>query len=120
MGIYIGTIGRRDASRLRVNMPAQLDLIGGVKRCLIADVSLSGARVFLDDPPKTGEFGVLLVSNLKTFGTIVWASKKACGFRFDESISNADLIGLRQVNDLSTDIAKQDVEEFARKWVQGG
>ena len=119
MGVEIGIIGRRDSSRLRLALPAKLDLIGGVQRCILADISVSGARVMLKDAPRPGEFGVLQLDALEAFGMVVWSSPEGCGFRFDEKISERDLLLLRQSEDHLAKVDKEESIEFARKWVQG-
>jgi len=120
MGVELGIIGRRGSSRLRLALPAMVDLVGGVRRCILADISLTGARVELADAPKPGEFGVLQIGSLEAFGMIVWSGPEGCGFRFDEKISERDLVLLRQAEDQTAEEAKNASIKFARNWVEGG
>lgn len=120
MGIELGIIGRRDSSRLRLALPAKLDLVGGAKRCILADISVSGARVVLQDGPKPGEFGVLQLDALEIFGMVVWSGPEGCGFRFDDMIGERELVLLRQNEGAKSEDEKIASFEFARKWAQGG
>ena len=119
MAKMIANIGRREKSRLRTELRAKLDLVGGAKQCLLSDISKTGARIELSDPPHAGECAFLFAQGIEAFGTIVWRSHKACGLRFDEEIRDGQLIALRQSYEAIDKLEKQELTEFARKWVNG-
>ena len=119
MGQVIAHIGRREKSRLRLELRARLDIVGGIKQCLVTDISKTGARIEVDTPPRPGECCMLLADTLECFGTVVWRSNTACGLRFDEEIRDGQLIGLRHNSEVAADVEKREVKSFARKWARG-
>ena len=119
MGVYSNYIGRRGGSRLRLSMLARLDLVSGQRRCLTADISVSGARIVIASPPKPGEFGVLKLDDIEAFGVVVWSSEDCIGFRFDDNVSEQQLFGLRMSGDCNLDREQREAREYARKWVEG-
>jgi hypothetical protein len=120
MEMEAAIIGRRKSSRLRLERPACLDLVVGLRRCVVLDMSQSGARIVLKCPPKPGEFGVLQIDSLDVFGLVVWSSSKACGFRFEEEIGERDILVFEQTPKTNLHKDKQGSIEFANEWTQGG
>ena len=112
-------IGRRGSSRLRLGIDAKLDLIGGKRPCVLIDISATGVRLSLNNPPKPGECAVLQIENIEAFGTVVWRNSNCCGIRFDKSIREGALIQLRQSSSTSVQAERLETLEFAQKWAQG-
>lgn len=112
-------IGRRGNSRLRLHVPALLVLVDGRARCLLDDISRTGARLAIARPVIVGEDAVLRCGAIECFGRIVWAEADACGLEFDEPLDKATLLGMREVGD---HIAEAEIEQrrrMAREWVAG-
>lgn len=111
----LAQINRRDDSRLRVELNAKLDLVSGLKSCILNDISRTGARIELPNPPRAGECGVLMIADIKAFGMIVWRSKIGCGLRFDHSLHESALIKLQQTGEEFAEIGHAAQSEFAQK-----
>lgn len=122
---YVQSItGRRGGGRLRLGLKGSLDLVSGCKSCEVVDLSLCGARLRMNIPPRAGEWGVLEVNGLDVFGRVVWRRERLCGLNFDEPISNEQLLDFRIRGEqlYNEQVAREQAEpvEFARSWVHGG
>lgn len=73
---------RRAFQRVRVDCPARLETAGSYRSVHLCDLSRSGARVLLDDPPVEGTIALLRWQTHESLCTIVWASDVACGVNF--------------------------------------
>ena len=89
--------GRRAEMRAPVRLPVSAETLDGTKRIALLEVSLSGARVEGAGLPGAGRDIVLMCGSVEAFGTIAWAAGERRGIRFDEAISPADIVALRNV-----------------------
>ncbi|MEP2180769.1 MAG: PilZ domain-containing protein, partial [Marinomonas sp.] len=96
MGQPLIHLDRRATLREPLALAAQLDCVGGVKICTLQDISKTGARLDLPNPPWPGECAALKAGDIDVFGIIVWRSHAACGLRFDHEIREGRLIEMHQ------------------------
>ena len=74
---------RRQHKRIRILLTGNVSLGGRVKDCTILDVSLSGARICLPQPPAYREAGTLELSRFGGFrAEVAWRHKEQAGLRF--------------------------------------
>lgn len=111
--------GRRSQPRLRLGLPAVLDMVGGAEKCRLIDLSEGGAAIECEMPHRAGVAGLLLCEELEAFGEIVWSAGRQCGFRFDEPLAESQIIAMRLA--APAVLARRDTsaEDFARNWVAG-
>ena len=81
-GSAVGLAERRAFDRVRVDCPARLETAGSYRSVHLCDLSLSGARLLLNDPPAEGTTALLRWQTHESLCTIVWASDVACGVAF--------------------------------------
>lgn len=122
---YVQSItGRRDGGRLRLGLKGSFDLVSGCKSCEVVDLSVWGARLRMNIPPRAGVWGVLVVDELDVFGRVVWRRERLCGVNFDEPISNEQLLDFRirgeQLYEEQLARERNAPAEYARTWVEGG
>jgi hypothetical protein len=72
--------GNRHGNRLRLGLPASLGLTHETRKCLLDDISASGARLRIDKP-------------LTVYGAIAWEKNGQCGLRFDSPLPREDMEG---------------------------
>ena len=89
--------GRRRNGRLRLRLRARLITIHGTTTGVLADLSITGARIRLREPVPSAGDALLQWEGREAFGMIVWASECECGILFDEPLPEAVLIGMRDV-----------------------
>lgn len=112
--------GRRDAARLRLNLPARIVLITGHFPCQLIDMSQTGACICVPGiPPAIGASAVLEVNGIEAFGTVVWRRATQFGVKFDERVPMSDMVALRTVHDYYDTIEKDRRLDQAREFVQG-
>ena len=82
---------RRGAARSRIDCPVRLHLMVGVRAGSLWDLSETGARIQLDQPPKVGAEALLKWQTYEAFCRVVWVTDDMCGIAFDRPLSSAML-----------------------------
>lgn len=112
-------VGRRSAPRLRLSIPVRLVTISETRRCVLLDVSRSGAQISLPKPLAEGEAGFLHFAGYEVFGCVVRKGTGLNGLEFDLELGNADVLAIRHyAENYQTDERRALMEE-ARAWVMG-
>jgi hypothetical protein len=97
MGMHsfpLGQRGSRHFNRLRLGVPAQLVLTHETRKCLIDDISATGARLRIFQPLAERQSAQLSFHELKLFGTVMWLRGRECGLRFDQPLDPEDMQGM--------------------------
>ena len=110
---------RRTSSRLRLNLPAHLTLIGRSSACLIENISHTGAQLVVDTAPLRGEEGQLRCEDVKAFFRTVWGAGNLVGVEFDEAIPLHQILELHRINDAYSQDQQMEARRAARRWVAG-
>jgi hypothetical protein len=112
--------GKRAAARVRLHLPARVELLSGTQKCFLEDLSVSGAAIIpRDGLPKVGDSVVVICNPIDAFGMVVWARHGRFGVMFDEPLPLAQVVALRHVADNHADSERQRFRDEARAWVQG-
>jgi hypothetical protein len=112
--------GRRAASRVRLGIPAQVLLIQGLEKCMLDDLSQSGARVTIAAKlPVPGAGVILRARGLEVFGSVVWSQGARFGILFEEPLPLRDVVNLRHFADAYVDHERAIQRRNARSFVQG-
>lgn len=86
--------GSRKLNRLRLGVPATLELTHEKRNCEIDDISMAGARLKIDRPLAPGQGLILSFHELRAFATVVWVRGNNCGLRFDPKLDPEDMQGM--------------------------
>lgn len=113
-------IGRRGAARLRLSIPARLVSLYEAHRCIVLDLSRSGARVSLDHPLDIGDGAFLHLGEIDHFASVVRQSEGANGLEFDVPLTEEQVLSVRQYAEGFEAQVKREWRERARDWVMGG
>ncbi len=116
----LANVGRRRAARLRVSVPAKLITVTGTQRCLLIDVSRTGAQIALSRPLSIGDAGFLQVGGLELFGSTIREGAGANGLDFDVEMSDEDVLVIRRYAETYQMDERKALMAEARKWVTGG
>lgn len=112
-------VGRRGAPRLRLSIPARLVTVTEMRRCVVLDISRSGAQVSLAKPLAVGEGGFLHFAGSEVFVSVIREGKGLIGVEFDVLLTDEDVLAIRRyAEDYETDERKALLNE-ARAWVMG-
>ncbi|EAQ27716.1 hypothetical protein NAP1_08987 [Erythrobacter sp. NAP1] len=116
-------VGRRGAPRLRLAIPAKLVSRYDTRRCILVDLSLTGAKVSLQDPLAKGEDALLQVGTLEPFGEVVRCQKGVhggtVGLSFDPPLREADVLGVRAFAERYEEDEVRALRAEVRRWVTG-
>ncbi|MEE4337811.1 PilZ domain-containing protein [Erythrobacter sp.] len=115
----IANTGRRSAARLRVSLPARLISIEGERACVLVNLSRTGAMVAVEGPVRVGENAVLSCAELEAFGEVVRADGGLYAMRFDDPISEAEVIAIRRLYDNFEERERRSLVDTVRDWVTG-
>ncbi|MEO0030891.1 MAG: hypothetical protein RIS94_649 [Pseudomonadota bacterium] len=112
--------GRRQASRLRLGIPAKVILLGGTFDCRLDDLSQSGARIAIAAAmPTPGSDAVLTVNGIEAFGMVRWARMQRFGVEFDAPLPLEQVVAIRHFADNYAAHAQEQQLRVAREYVQG-
>lgn len=86
--------GSRSLNRLRLGAQANIVLTHESRRCLIDDISMTGARLRIERALAVGQTAVLQFHELKLYAAVVWVRGTECGLRFDQPLELEDMQGM--------------------------
>ncbi|MEM7703864.1 MAG: PilZ domain-containing protein [Pseudomonadota bacterium] len=115
----IENVGRRGAPRLRLSIPGRLITVSQTQRCVLLDLSRTGAQIGLAKPLTVGEAGFVRFAEFEVFGTVIRSAQGSNGIEFDVEMPDGDILATRRfAEEYELDERKALMEE-ARAWVMG-
>lgn len=111
--------GRRGAPRLRLSIPAKLITVSETRRCVLLDVSRTGARIGIAKPLDVGDAGFLRFADFEVFGCAIRKEDGRNGLEFDIELSDEDVLATRHYAETCQMSERDALLEQARLWVLG-
>ncbi|WP_374531811.1 PilZ domain-containing protein [Novosphingobium sp.] len=112
--------GKRQASRLRVKLPAKAVLLNGQRRASLCDLSQSGARIGHPDLPILNGEILLEWCGFEAFGWVVWSKPGLSGISFYDPIPKDWVLATRNLDSAGEVPGEAHItREHARAWVEG-
>lgn len=112
-------IGRRSAPRLRLSLPGQLIAVERVHRCILLNLSRSGAQVAILDALRVGEGAILRCGGIDDFGIVTRSEFGLNALQFEEPLSNSQVLEIRHLFENFEERERRALMDTARKWVTG-
>ena len=117
------TTGRRAAPRLRLAIPARFVSIYSTQRCVLIDLSRTGARMAVAAPVAPGQPGYLEVERMEIFGTIVRVQPGGeiaiNALAFDAPIAQSAVLKIRAYAEGLEARTQLALRDSVRRWVTG-
>jgi hypothetical protein len=111
---------RRGEARVRLHLPARIILLTGTERCILEDLSVTGAAVIPEGPlPQPGACAILQCEGVEAFGQVRWSRFGRCGVMFEDKLPLEQVVWLRHHADDFEVTERARQMESARAWVQG-
>jgi hypothetical protein len=114
-----GKQGQRGMARLMLGVPGSLAMSHATLRCLIDDISASGAKIRCEAPLGHGTVAELRFEERREFCTIAWARGGRAGLRFDRKLTLEDIEYFRWIAANPQDWARESQSSAAREWSSG-
>lgn len=115
--------GRRAAPRLRLAIPARFVSIYATQRCMLVDISRTGARIALAAPVAMGQCGYLEIDRFEIFGAVVRMHREGevafNAIAFDDPIASDAVLLIRTYAEGLEVRAHLALREQVRRWVSG-
>lgn len=112
-------IGRRSAPRLRLSLPGQLIAVERVHRCIVLNLSRSGAQVAILDALREGEGAILRCGLIDHFAIVTRSEFGLNALQFEEPLTDAQVIEVRHLYENFEERERRALMETARQWVSG-
>lgn len=116
-------VGRRNAPRLRLSLPARLISLHDTHRCILIDLSCTGAQVGMAEPLKIEETAILEIAGQEIFCEVVRVAigenGGANGLLFDPPLEHADVLDMRRYGETYLDQELRGFRSEVRAWVEG-
>lgn len=112
-------VGRRSAPRLRLSLPGQLVAVERVHRCILLNLSRSGAQVAILDALREGEGAILRCGVIDQFAVVTRSQFGLNALQFDEPLSHAQVLEIRHYHENFEERERRNLIETARRWVNG-
>lgn len=115
--------GRRNAPRLRLSIRADLITLYERTRCILIDLSVTGAQIGLEAPLRIGDTAILQVADLEPFGEVVRADRGphggVNGIVFDPPLSEEQVLRVRAFAEQYEKSEARALRDEVRNWVSG-
>lgn len=119
----LAPVGRRGSARLRLSIPAQLISLYGSYRCILIDLSCSGAQVGLEEPLDENETVFLQIAGLELFCEVVRAAQGpnggVNGLVFDPPLLDQDVLDMRTYAESYRADDLRGLRSEVKDWVNG-
>ena len=112
-------IGRRAAPRLRLSLPGQLVAVERVHRCILLNLSRTGAQVAILDALREGEGAILKCGAIDHFAVVTRSEFGLNALEFEEPLTDAQVIEIRHYHENFEERERRALVETTRKWVNG-
>jgi hypothetical protein len=112
-------IGRRTAPRLRLSLPGQLVAVDRVHRCILLNLSRSGAQVAILDALREGDGAILRCGVIDHFAVVTRSEFGLNALQFEEPLTDREVLEIRHYHENFEERERRALMETARKWVTG-
>ncbi|MEP1422552.1 MAG: PilZ domain-containing protein [Erythrobacter sp.] len=116
-------VGRRAAARLRLAIPARLVSLYGTHRCILIDLSSTGAQLGLEKPLAAKEAGFLQIAGQELFCEIVRTDQGPNGgingLVFDPPLIEQDVLDMRRFAEHYELDELRGLKSEVKDWVEG-
>lgn len=116
-------IGRRGAPRLRLSIPAKVISLYGTTRCILLDLSTSGAQLGLEEPLQVEETVFLHIAGYELFCEVVrlayGPNGGVNGLVFDPPLQNQDVLNMRAYAESYQAEELRGLRSEVKDWVAG-
>jgi hypothetical protein len=112
---------KRSQGRLAVRLVARLASRVRSHSAILENISKSGAKLSIDDPPKVGSEVILQWHGNELLGEVSWSSATQCGLVFAATVPPELLQGALALDEAAHVPDELDVgAATARAWLDGG
>jgi PilZ domain len=111
--------GRRDHSRVRLDLPGDFVLLDGLRKCRIRNLSVTGASVEIEPTPRLHANGFLRFAGQEMFVRVIWSNAGRCGVEFDCPVPCDLLLTMRDLSQHIPTMERARQEQAIRDWVNG-
>lgn len=101
--------------RRRVVLIGTVETLSGCTTVSLRNLSCTGAMVEADRAPEAGKEVILKAPGLDCFATVVWSDGRRCGLRFDEPLTQAQVLELHRV---TPEVVRSAEARAAAEWFQ--
>lgn len=116
-------VGRRKSPRLRLSIPARFISLYGTHRCILMDLSRTGAQLCMERPFRIDETGLLEIANREVFCEVVRKDQGKNGgingLVFDPPLEEQDVLDIRRYAETYQVDEMQALRSEVRDWVHG-
>jgi hypothetical protein len=119
VGDCANAVGRRSAPRLRLSLPARFVAVERTHRCILLNLSRSGALIAILDSLREGESGFLHCGSLSAFTTVTRSEFSLNALQFEDGIGHEDVLDIRRYYETFEERERRQLIETARRWVSG-
>lgn len=92
-----GKLGNRKMARLATEIDAGLVLPERSARCRLENISRTGCRLQLGEPPRVGATVLIRVERIEAMGIVAWVRGNRCGIKFPEPLAVRELERVRWI-----------------------
>ena len=112
-------VGRRAAPRLRISLPGQLIAVDRVHRCILLNLSRTGAQVAILDAMREGEGAILKCGVIDHFAIVTRSEFGLNALEFEEPLTDSQVLEIRHYYENFEERERRALIDTARKWVTG-
>lgn len=92
-----GKLGNRSMARLATEIDAGLVLHDRRVMCIVENISRTGCRLQVAEPPRVGATALIKIERIETLGTVAWVRGGRCGVKFQGALNVGQLERVRWI-----------------------
>ncbi len=111
-----GKLGNRKAARLAIEIDAGLVMPERSVRCRLENISRTGCRLQLSDPPRVGATIMVRAERIQALGTVSWVRANRCGIKFSQPLEGSALERMRWIIENSSKHQQNSLSHATAIW----
>jgi len=102
-----------------LSLPGQLIAVDRVHRCIVLNLSRTGAQVAILDAMREGEGAILRCGHIEPFAVVTRSEFGLNALKFEEPITAQQVLDIRSFHENYEERERRMLVETARNWVNG-
>lgn len=111
-----GKLGNRKAARLSLKIDAGLVMPEKSERCTLENISRTGCRLEMSEPPRLGATVMVKVERIESLGVVTWVRHNRCGIKFSNVLEVAAFERMRWIVENSNKHEQNSLTHATAVW----
>lgn len=103
-------------ARMAIALDAGIIVPSGQIACTVENISRSGCRLYIDNPPAVGATRLVRIERIEALGSIIWVRGQQVGFKFDACLKPQEVERVRWIVDHAHEHRNKTLAQATAIW----